>query len=174
MCNLGPASFIPGMEIIRDCPNRMIILSQRQYVSAITQCCGMSESRPVSTPIHTRIHISENDPIDNTTLPRISIGNTSISYASAVRCLMYAMMGTRPDIAYLVGILGRYSANPKACHWEILKRGFRYLHSTKALVLTFKADTSNSSFTFHGYSDADWSGDHDTSRSTSGYAFLCN
>ena len=34
-----------------------------------------------------------------------------IPFASAVRSLMYAQFCTRPDIVYIVGMLGRYLSN---------------------------------------------------------------
>ena len=35
----------------------------------------------------------------------------AVSYANLVRSLMYAQVCTRPDIAYVVGVLGRYLSN---------------------------------------------------------------
>lgn len=100
------------------------------------------------------------------------IDNVEVSYASVVGSLMYAMLGTRPDLAYVVGLLGRYTAAPKAAHWEVAKRALRYLKYTRTMVLRYKR--SHSPMHFVGYSDSDWSGDEDTSRSTSGYVFMCN
>ena len=45
---------------------------------------------------------------------RKSMGN--IPYASAVGSLMYAQVCTRPDIAFIVGVLGRYLSNPRQAH----------------------------------------------------------
>jgi len=39
-----------------------------------------------------------------------------IPYASAVGSLMYAQVCMRPDIAYIVGVLGRYLSNPGMDH----------------------------------------------------------
>ena len=39
-----------------------------------------------------------------------------IPYASVVGSLMYAQMCTRSDIAYIVGMLGRYLSNPGMDH----------------------------------------------------------
>ena len=39
-----------------------------------------------------------------------------IPYASAVGSLMYAMLCTRPDICYAVGIVSRYQSNPGLKH----------------------------------------------------------
>ena len=98
------------------------------------------------------IKLSVDDPIDNSTMHHMTINGTNVSYASVVGSLMYAMMGTRPDIAFLVGVLGRYSANPKKCHWEMVKRGLRYLKGTQNLELSFQRETDRKELTFHGFS----------------------
>ena len=40
--DLGEARWILNMEIIRDCPNRTISISQERYVEEIFECHGMS------------------------------------------------------------------------------------------------------------------------------------
>ena len=53
-----------------------------------------------------------------------------IPYQSAVGALMYAMLGTRPDIAYAITSLSQFSNNPGYVHWIALKRVLRYLRGT--------------------------------------------
>lgn len=48
------------------------------------------------------------------------------SYHEAVGSLMYAALGTRPDIAYAVQTVSRFARNPGLAHWEAVKRVFRY------------------------------------------------
>jgi hypothetical protein len=79
---------------------------------------------------------------------------------------MYCMLGTRPDIAYAVGALSQFASNPGKAHWQAVKRVMRYLQGTKELCLTY-----SSSIDVLGYTDADWGGDQDNRRSTSGYLF---
>jgi len=43
---------------------------------------------------------------------------------------MYAMLGSRPDIAYAVAKVSQYSTNPNPAHWSAVKRIFRYLAGT--------------------------------------------
>ena len=50
-----------------------------------------------------------------------------IPYVSAIGNLMYAQVCTRPDIAYIVSMLGRYISNPGKDHWIAAKRVMRYL-----------------------------------------------
>ena len=51
----------------------------------------------------------------------------NIPYASTVGSLMYAQVCIRPDIAFAVGILGRYQSNPGLDHWKAAKKEIRNL-----------------------------------------------
>ena len=94
---------------------------------------------------------------------------TNIPYASVVGSLMYAQVCTRPDIAYAVGMLGRYQSNPGLEHWKAAKKVLRYLQGTKNYMLTYRR-TDN--FEVVGYSDSDFAGCVDSQKSTSGYIFV--
>jgi len=80
---------------------------------------------------------------------------------------MYAMLGTRPDIAYAVSVVSRFAAKPTQTHKATVTRIFRYLRKTIDYILVFKGPLAALS----GYSDSDWAGDYDTRKSTSGYVF---
>ena len=57
--------------------------------------------------------------------------------------------------------------NPGKDHWEAVKWIFRYLRGSSKLCLTF----GDSKPILEGYVDADWAGDLDGRKSTSGYLF---
>jgi hypothetical protein len=106
------------------------------------------------------------------------------SYASILGALMYAMLGTRPDLAFAVSSLSRFSSNPGPSHWVALKRVLRYLHATADRKLTYGLSTSSargssgssgssgSKLPILGYCDADYAGSLDDRRSMSAYVFL--
>ncbi|XP_060965473.1 secreted RxLR effector protein 161-like [Cannabis sativa] len=50
-----------------------------------------------------------------------------VPYASLVGSLMYAQVCTRPDITFVVGVLGRYLSDPILSHWKGSKKVMRYL-----------------------------------------------
>jgi hypothetical protein len=77
--------------------------------------CHMTECSVVDTPLQTKSIISA-FPDDPNTMHEMKIGGHWVSYRTVVGSLMYAMLGTRPDLAYVVGVLGRYSATPKEAH----------------------------------------------------------
>jgi hypothetical protein len=92
----------------------------------------------------------------------------AVPYASAVGSLQYAQVCTRPDLAFITGVLGRYQDNPGMEHWKMVKKDLRYVQGTKCLILTYKRSDS---LEIRGYSDADFAGDKDDRKSTTGYVF---
>nr|P0CV72.1 RecName: Full=Secreted RxLR effector protein 161; Flags: Precursor [Plasmopara viticola] len=95
----------------------------------------------------------------------------NVPYLSAVGAIMYLMVVTRPDLAAAVGVLSQFASDPCPTHWQALKRVLRYLQSTQTYGLEFtRAGTAK----LVGYSDADWAGDVESRRSTSGYLFKLN
>ena len=92
----------------------------------------------------------------------------AVPYASPVRSLQYAQVCTRPDLAFVTGILGRYQSNPGIEQWRMVKKALRYVQGTKGLMLTYRRSNS---LQIEGYSDSDFAGDVDDRKSTSCYVF---
>ena len=90
-----------------------------------------------------------------------------VPYSLAVGSLMWAMTATRPDIAFAVGVVSRYMANPGKKHWEAMKGIMHYLNGTQKMCICFGSKGSD----VEGYTDADYAGDIIKRRSTSGYVF---
>ena len=155
-----------GVEVHRDRKIRRLYLSQRKHVREILQKFNMSEARPISTPLDKKGLTSQR------TSP--SAGSEKIQdmpYINVVGALNYLATCTRPDISYAVGALGSFSAKPEWEHWLAAKRVMRYLQGTQDLCLSLGSDDTQSR-QLKGYSDADYAGDVDKRRSTSGYAFF--
>ncbi|XP_050897435.1 secreted RxLR effector protein 161-like [Lathyrus oleraceus] len=60
-----------------------------------------------------------------------------LEHASAIGCLMYLVQCTRPDIAFVVSKMSRFTRNPNAKHWKAITRIFGYLLKTKNLGLHY-------------------------------------
>ena len=88
-------------------------------------------------------------------------------YRSMIGSLLY-LITSRPDISYSVGVCARYQANPKESHMTILKRTIKYVKTTAEFYVWYIKDTSD---VLAGYSDADWAGNADDRKSTSGSCF---
>ncbi|RVW42809.1 Retrovirus-related Pol polyprotein from transposon TNT 1-94 [Vitis vinifera] len=166
MKDLGDASFVLGIQIHRDRSRGILGLSQRTYIDKVLQRYGMQNSKPGDTPV------AKGDKFSLNQCPKNSLESQEmqkIPYASAVGSLMYAQVCTRPDIAYIVGMLGRYLSNPGMDHWRAAKRVMRYLQRTKEYMLTYRRLDQ---LELIGYSDSDFAGCQDSRRSTSGYIYL--
>ena len=95
---------------------------------------------------------------------------SSIPYPLVVGSIMYAMLCTRPDVAYALGIVSRFQANPREDHWKAVKNIFKYLRKTKDIFLIY----GGSDLKLESYSDSSFQSDPDDSKSTLGYVFILN
>ena len=162
---LGPTSWLLGVEIIRNRSTRTLSLSQRQYILSLLNRFKLSDVNPVSTPMDPSIKLSSDMcPTSSKDLEEMK----SIPYLQAVGALMYLAISTRPDISYAVGVLARFNKNPGMAHWKAVKHLFRYLKGTLNYKLTYSPDPSSSDL-FTTYADADHGGNLDNGRSTTGY-----
>ena len=164
MKDLGEASYILGIKLLRDRKNKMLALSQSSYIEKILVKFNMQDSKKGLLPSRHGVPLSRDQ------CPKTSdeIENMKkVPYASAVGSLMYAMLCTRPDICYAVGMVSRYQSNPGPMHWTAVKHIFKYLRRTKDYMLTYQADD----LTPLAYTDSDFQSDRDGSKSTSGYVF---
>ncbi|KAJ9538265.1 hypothetical protein OSB04_030998 [Centaurea solstitialis] len=166
MKDLGDASFVLGIQILRDRSRGILRLSQRSYIDKVLDRFGMLDSKSGDTPI------AKGDKFILKQCPKNELEikeMQKIPYASAVGSLMYAQVCTRPDIAFIVGVLGRYLSNPGMDHWRAAKRVMRYLKKTRDYMLTYR---KSDSLEIVGYSDSDFGGCQDTGRSTLGYVYI--
>ncbi|XP_059301810.1 secreted RxLR effector protein 161-like [Lycium ferocissimum] len=92
-----------------------------------------------------------------------------IPYASVVGSLMYAQVCTRLDIAYIIGMLGKYLRNQGIDHWKVIKRFLRYLERTKEHMFTFKRLDN---VEIIGYLASAFAGCQDSLKYTSGFIVL--
>lgn len=100
-------------------------------------------------------------------------------YQSLVGVLQYCALSTRPDIAHAVSVLARYLQAPTDAHWTAAKRVLRYLMSTKHAALVYRVEVgagakAGPTLELKCFTDADWGGDLDDRRSTTGYVVQLN
>ncbi|RRC42244.1 transposon Pol polyprotein [Escherichia coli] len=169
MKDLGEAAYILGIKIYRNRSRRLIGLSQSTYIDKILKRFRMDESKKGFIPMQHGIVLSKAQcPISSQDKDRMK----SIPYASAIGSIMYAMLCTRPDVAYSVSVTSRYQQNPGEPHWVAVKNILKYLRRTKDMFLVFGGSEDEISVT--GYSDASFQTDRDDFRSQSGYVFTLN
>ena len=139
--DLGKLHHFLGMKVIQDDVSGDVWI-------------GMQDAKSVVTPVDAHVKAAEDDVMFDKGV-----------YQSAVGSLLYLSTGTRPDIAFAVGNVARFSANPTKRHWTGVKRILRYLKGTSDLGLHYSSSVDED---LVGYSDSDWAGDLDDRRSVSG------
>jgi len=122
----------------------------------------MDDANPVTTPLHDKIRLEAE--------PKGEAEVDARHYQSIVGSLSYAASATRPDIAFAVSALSRYSKKPYTSHLSAAKRVLRYLKHTADLKLVFPC-TSTTSKPLVGFTDSDFAGDIDGRKSQGGYVF---
>eukprot|EP01018_Ginkgo_biloba_P040026 Gb_26864 [translate_table: standard] len=156
MIDLGLLHYFLGIEVWQT-PGRVFI-SQAKYIWEVLRRFRMEDCKPVCTPmeIGTKLRVQDEGVQIDGTLYRQLVGS-----------LIY-LTTTRSDIAFAVGIVSRFMAEPKQSHWLAMKQILRYLRGTLQYGLEF---VQNDEFKLQGHTDSDLAGCADTRRSTFGYSF---
>ena len=113
MKDLGKAQYILGIKIFRDQKNRKLVLSQATYIDKLLVKYVMQDSKKSLLPFRHGIPISQYQ-CPKTLEEKEHM--QSVPYASIVGSLMYMMLYIRPDICFVVGMMGRYQSNPSLEH----------------------------------------------------------
>ena len=163
--DLGELHWLLGIEIRRVREKRILTLSQGAYIDTIIRRFNFEDLKPVTTPLDPNVELTtEQAPQTSYDMAKMR----DIPYREAVGSLMYAAMGTRPDIAFAVSLLSRFATSPGPAHWEAVKRVFRYLKGTRELRLTYGPEGE---FDLKGYGDADGNSQSDR-HAISGNVFI--
>ena len=161
MKDLGPAESYLGMRITRDRKRRLIWLDQVSYVTNALNRFQLSNANSTRTPLPSNVHLEA--------FTGTSTDEARTEYQQMIGTLLYAALGTRPDIAYAVTRLSRYMANPSKDHLHYAKYVFKYLVGTKELRLKYDGLSQAGLI---GFSDSDWGENKDDRHSTSGNVFM--
>ncbi|KAK1661717.1 hypothetical protein QYE76_049876, partial [Lolium multiflorum] len=153
MSMMGEMKFFLGFEIKQ--LREGTFINQAKYLQDMLKRFKMTEMKGVATPMVTKCHLAL-DPNGKEVDQKV--------YRSMIGSLLY-LCASRPDIVLSVGVCARYQASPKESHMMALKRIFRYLVDTPRYGIWYP---KGSSFILNGYTDADWAGDKDDRKSTSG------
>ena len=159
--DLGPASYFLGVQIERNRPKHLLWIHQKAYIQQAVQHFGVSIHGP-KIPLSPGL-TGPNQPVNklNSTEKRL--------YQQLIGTAMYAMVQTRPDIAFSVQWLSRQLQEPTVAHLKAAKRLLSYLYGTKELAIQYGGATANA--VPEGYTDSDFAGCKATARSTYGYLF---
>jgi hypothetical protein len=132
----------------------------------------MSKCHPLKTPMVVRSLEANKDPFRPKGDDERVLG-PEVPYLSTIGALMYLANCTRPDIAFAVNLLARYSAAPTRRHWVGVKTILWYLQGTQDLGLWFPRTKSQLWWVMVGYVDAGYMSNPHNARSQTSFVFLC-
>ncbi|XP_069145921.1 secreted RxLR effector protein 161-like [Solanum lycopersicum] len=121
----------------------------------------MDKAHPLSTPKAVRSLEVSKDPFQPQEENEEPLG-PEVPYLSAIGALMYLDYTMRPDIAFSVNLLARYSSFPTRRHWNGVKHILRYLRGTSdiGLFYTNKDSADLVGHTYAGYLSDPYKVDH--------------
>lgn len=166
LVDLGPVKWLLGFHLVRDPIRHTISMGQQAYITDIIARMGLQDSAPVLTPMEPNADYSYGNLALSSEV--LSSRDQSI-YRQGIGALMYASVGTRPDITFAVSTLSQFLEKPHKTHMKALHRVFKYLKGTRELRLVLGGNDEDAEPL--GYSDADWAGQLHR-HSITGYEFF--
>lgn len=152
-----------GMQIRKCRLSGSIFIHQAAYIDRVVKRFNLEDAKPSTIPADPHVYLTKctNDKEEN-----------DFPYREAVGSLMFLAIVSRPDIMYAVGNVSRYLIKHNVEHWNAVKKIIKYVSNTRDFGICYKRNKDTSGLV--GFSDADFAGDVNTRRSTTGYVFKYN
>ncbi|CAM8920218.1 unnamed protein product [Rhodiola kirilowii] len=157
MSMVGEMNYFLGLQVTQK--EDGIFISQSKYAKNLIKRFDLEKASHKRTSAATHIKITKDEAgtkVDQTL------------YMSMIGSLLY-LIASRPDIAYVVGVCARYQADPKESHLLQVKRIIKYVYGTSDFGIWYTKDTNPHMV---GYCNADWAGNTEDRKSTSGGCFF--
>lgn len=153
------------METTRDMKRCRLELTRKSYIEKVLKVFQMDTLKAVKTPmwIHFKLKVATAERLEMEVEEM-----RAMSYANVVGSILYMMIGTRPGIAYSVGVVSRYMGNHVKEHWLAVKWILKYLKGTSYSRLVFQ---KNGELKLTGFCDSDYASGLDMRRSITSFVF---
>jgi hypothetical protein len=109
MKDLGVARYCLGLEIPQNLKAQTVRISQKKYFQGVVERFGMADCKAASTPFPVGMKLTSEMGPKTAEARQIM---ASKDYLGLLGCLMYGMLGTRPDLAFAVRVGSRFSSKP--------------------------------------------------------------
>ena len=131
MTDLGPVQQFLGIQIERNRQKRTLRIHQKPYIESILKRFQMENCNGVSTPMEINSQLIDSYDFDAPNTERLD-------YQRAIGSIMYAMLGTQPNLGYTISTLSKFYINPGLQHAQAVQRVFRYLKRILDYGITFR------------------------------------
>ena len=165
MVDMRPINFYLGLKVERDRQKKTLKLFQPAYNDEILSKYNFDLAKSCNTPMKKSIFLPNKGPEAKEAERE--------RYQGMTGSLMSSMVQTRPDIVFATSVVSRFAKNPSRQHKEVVKNIIRYLKATQTLGIIYGGEDGGD-LIIKGYSDSDWTRDHATKESTSGFIFMLN
>lgn len=145
-----------GLEIDYDRDLGILKISQKYYLLGILKRFGFENCKKCTLPIDPNLKLNLNKE-----------NEIQVPIRELIGCLMYLMLGSRPDISFSINLFSRFQDRNLWEVWTGLKRLLRYLKGTVDVSLNYKRN--NKALTMTCYVDSDWGADSFDRKSISGF-----
>jgi len=156
MSMIGELNYFQRLQVKQT--SEGIFISQSKYAKDLVKPFGLDRKSHARTRMSTSVKISA-DLIGKQVDPTL--------YRSIIGSLLY-LIASRPDIATSVEVCAWFQENPKESHLTAVKRIIRYVNDTLLHGIWYYRETN---LVVAGYSDANWAGNEDDRKGTSGGCF---
>ena len=148
MKDLGNTKYYLGLQI--EHKSNGILIHQSTYVEKVLKQFNIDKAHPLSSPMVVRsldakkYHFCPKEENEALLGPKVP-------YLSAIGVLLYLAQCTRPDIAFSVNLLARFSSTPTRRHWNDVKHILRYLRGTTYLGLFYSKESTLKGYAYSRY-----------------------
>lgn len=125
-----PLQWFLGVEIIRDRENKLLWLSQSDYLDKIANLIDRTDLRH-DVPMKQEELLPHDE---------LASRGSIRSYQRKIGSILYAAVITRPDVAFAASRLARHNSNPGPEHHTAADQVLLYLRKTKTMALQFGGD----------------------------------
>lgn len=146
-----------GLEIMYEREKGILEINQEKYIEGILKRFNFENCKICTTPIDPKLKIDITNNDKNEIRP----------VKQLIGCLMYLMLGTRPDLSFAINYYSRFQDINSEKVWIGLKRVLRYIKGTQKLSLIYKRNIDEMGIKC--YVDSDWAGDINDRKSVTGY-----
>lgn len=159
----GGLQWALGTRVTRD-ESGTVTLDQKLFVNSVLARFSMEQAYAASTPMKANQRLTAAScPLTEEEQREMS----DVPYRAMIGSMMYAANMSRPDIAYAVNQCSRFASNPGQEHARAVKQVLRYLKETQDWGIKYKR--TGQGLRLLAYTDADFAGDVESAKSTSGF-----
>lgn len=155
----GEIKYVLGIKVDYNREARTLELTQETFIEDLLCECGMTDAKPVLTPLPPETIIDRADGVKLEDQNTAEFRQRRDIYRSIVGSGQWLEHGTRPDISLCMSMLGRVGDCPSEKHMTLAKHFLRYLRGTSKMGLLFDGGDPSEAINLEVFADAAFNND---------------